>query len=93
MPRFFFDILDGAATTTDPIGLELANAALARDEATRTLCEIVAQEVSGTGNSTDKMFSIAVSDSARTVLFEVSLAFSTKEYDTSKRGNDHGSGD
>lgn len=91
MPRFYFDISDGAATTADPVGLDLPTVEVAREEATRTLSEIAAQELPGDGPK--RMFSIAVSDSARTVLFEVRLDFSTKEYGTSRQGKGDGTGD
>lgn len=91
MPRFYFDISDGEATTPDPVGLELPNVEIAREEATRTLSEIAAQELPGDGP--ERMFSIVVSDSGRTVLFEVQLSFSTKEYGTSDQGNGDGAGD
>lgn len=91
MPKFYFDISDGAATTTDPNGIEFDTVEIAREEATRTLSEIAAQELPGDGPQ--RMFSIVVSDSERLVLFEVQLSFSTKEYSTSEQGNDDGSRD
>jgi len=40
MPRYFFDIHDGARSTTDDTGVELDGLEAARQEAARTLGEI-----------------------------------------------------
>jgi hypothetical protein len=83
MPLFFFDIIDGDAATTDQNGIDLPDAERAREEATRTLTEIAGQELPGDGPN--RIFKIVVSDSAREVLFEVQLDFSTTEIQSGRQ--------
>ena len=77
MPRFFFDIFDGIEIVSDEIGVELADAEVARVEATRTLSEIAAQVLPGDGLM--RRFHIVVRDSDQTMLFEIHIDFSTVE--------------
>ena len=56
MPRFFFDIHDGETFTPDRVGLELDDLAAAKEEAKKTLPEIVKDELpDGTGATLSSM--------------------------------------
>lgn len=73
MPRYYFDVSDGDQLTLDQSGTDLANEVVARDEATRTLSEIAAEEIPGNGPERD--FRIVVRDDHRAMLFELRLTF------------------
>lgn len=73
MPRFYFDVHDGDDVAVDPTGTELADAAVARDEATRTLSEIAAEEIPRDG--LQRIFRIVVRDEHHEALLELRLTF------------------
>jgi hypothetical protein len=75
MPRYFFDIYDGDLSQRDQVGSELESDEVARQEATRTLSEIAAQELPG--NGPERKFHIAVRDGDGKLLFRIHLDFST----------------
>ena len=78
MALYYFDVHDGDRMVVDQVGTELANDNVARDEATRTLSAIAAEEIPRDGPVRD--FSIVVLDSARTVLFELRLTFQARSF-------------
>lgn len=73
MPKFFFDISDGKQLVVDTVGIDLADAEAARDEATRTLSEIAAQEIPADGPH--RLFQITVYNFDHTTQFEVRIEF------------------
>lgn len=79
MPKYYFDVYDGTEAAPDQIGTELGNDRSARQEATRTLSEIAAQELPNKGPFGH--YRIIVRDADRKVLFQVELEFKTAEAD------------
>lgn len=75
MPHYYFDVHDSDKLTLDQSGTELPDEVVARDEATRTLSEIAAEEIPGNGS--DRDFRIVVRDDRRAFLFELRLTFRT----------------
>ena len=73
MPRFYFDLYDGDHFAPDPQGLDLPSADIARQEATRTLSEIAAQEIPADGPQ--RQFRIVILDASRMVLYEIRIDF------------------
>jgi len=73
MPLFYFDVKDGDRLATDQVGTDLANHTVAREEATRALSEIAAEEIPRDGP--DREFCIVVRDDVGTVVFELRLTF------------------
>ncbi|MBJ3785498.1 DUF6894 family protein [Devosia sediminis] len=78
MPRYYFDIHDGERLAVDHVGTELDDLSSARDEATRTLSEIGAEEIPRDGPHRE--FAIAVRDDSGNVLFELRLTFHTRSF-------------
>jgi hypothetical protein len=73
MPRFYFDLYDGANFAPDPQGVDLPDIETAKDEATRTLSEIAAQEIPGDGAS--RLFRIVILDETRSIISEARIDF------------------
>jgi hypothetical protein len=71
VPRFFFDIHDGEAFTPDREGLELDGLEAAKDEAKKTLPEIVKDEMPD-GDRRD--FTVDVKDAAGQIVWRVTLS-------------------
>jgi hypothetical protein len=71
MPRFFFDIHDGKAFTPDREGLELDSLEAAKDEAKKTLPDIVKEEMPD-GNRRD--FTVDVKDVAGRIVWRITLS-------------------
>ena len=71
MPRFFFDIHDGEAFTPDRQGLELEDLEAAKEEAKKTLPEIVKDEMPD-GDRRD--FTVDVKDMAGKIVWRVTLS-------------------
>jgi hypothetical protein len=71
MPRFFFDIHDGEAFTPDREGLELEGLDAAKNEAKKTLPDIVKDEMPD-GDRRD--FTVDVKDAAGQIVWRVTLS-------------------
>jgi hypothetical protein len=71
MPRFFFDIHDGEDFTPDRVGLDLDDLEAAKEEAKKTLPEIVKDEMPD-GDRRD--FTVDVKDVAGQVVWRVTLS-------------------
>ena len=71
MPRFFFDIHDGEVFTPDREGLEMDGLEAAKDEAKKTLPEIVKDEMPD-GDRRD--FTVDVKDAAGQIVWRVTLS-------------------
>jgi hypothetical protein len=71
MPRFFFDIHDGEAFTPDREGLELEGLDAAKNEAKKTLPDIVKDEMPD-GDRRD--FTVDVKDAAGRIVWRVTLS-------------------
>jgi hypothetical protein len=71
MPRFFFDTHDGEAFTPDPQGLELEGLEAAKEEAKKTLPEIVKDEMPD-GDRRD--FTVTVKNEAGQIVWRVTLS-------------------
>jgi hypothetical protein len=71
MPRFFFDIHDGEAFTPDRQGLDLDGLEAAKDEAKKTLPDIVKDEMPD-GDRRD--FTVDVKDAAGQIVWRVTLS-------------------
>ena len=74
MPRFYFDIADGALTV-DETGLEFPNAHAARDAAIRTLPDVARDEI-GSGQSREVVLLMRHEDGR--ALFMASLTLTAK---------------
>lgn len=70
MPRFFFDIHDGEMFTPDHEGLELESLEAAKDEAKRTLPDIVKDEMPD-GDRRD--FTVDVKNAAGQIVWRITL--------------------
>lgn len=90
MHRFYFDLYDGDHFTPDPQGVELPSVEIARQEATRTLSEIAAQEIPGDGPR--RLFRIVILDASRMVLSEVRIDFHATQ-STSDGSSSFGNGE
>ena len=71
MPRFFFDIHDGEDFTPDRVGLDLDSLEAAKDEAKKTLPDIVKDEMLD-GNRRD--VTVDVKDAARQIVWRITLS-------------------
>jgi hypothetical protein len=71
MPRYYFDIADGALSGTDDVGLDFPNLQAARDNAVATLGEIAHDELPD-GDHRD--FQISIRDEAGQILLTATLA-------------------
>jgi hypothetical protein len=71
MPRFFFDIQDGKAFTPDREGLDLDSLEAAKDEAKKTLPDIVKEEMPD-GDRRD--FTVDVKDVAGRIVWRITLS-------------------
>jgi hypothetical protein len=71
MPRFFFDIHDGEAFTPDREGLDLDGLEAAKEEAKKTLTEIVKDEMPD-GDRRD--FTVDVKNAAGQIVWRVTLS-------------------
>ena len=78
MPVFYFDVQDGDRVTVDQVGTELADDAVAREEATRALSEFAAEEIPRDGPQRE--FGIIVLDQRRSLLFELRLTFRAQSF-------------
>jgi len=89
MPRFYFDLYDGENFAPDPQGVDLPSADIAKQEATRTLSEIAAQEIPVNGSR--RLFRIVVLDESRTIVSEARIDFhTTLPENTGKSPGDRG---
>jgi hypothetical protein len=71
MPRFFFDIHDGEKFTPDREGLDLDDLEAAKEEAKKTLPEIVKDEMP---NGDRRDFTVDVKDVAGQIVWRVTLS-------------------
>jgi hypothetical protein len=71
MPRFFFDIHDGEKFTPDRQGLDLDDLEAAKEEAKKTLSEIVKDEMPDGGR---RDFTVDVKDAAGQIVWRVTLS-------------------
>jgi hypothetical protein len=71
MPRFFFDIHDGETFTPDREGLELEGLEAAKEEAKKTLSDIVRDEMPD-GDRRD--FTVDVKNAAGRIVWRVTLS-------------------
>jgi hypothetical protein len=71
VPRFFFDIHDGKAFTPDRVGLDLDSLEAAKDEAKKTLPDIVKDEMPD-GDRRD--FTVDVKDVAGQIVWRITLS-------------------
>jgi hypothetical protein len=71
MPRFFFDIHDGKAFTPDRVGLDLDSLEAAKDEAKKTLPDIVKDEMP---DEDRRDFTVDVKDVAGQIVWRVTLS-------------------
>jgi len=71
MPRFFFDTHDGEEFTPDPQGVELEGLEAAKEEAKKTLPEIVKDEMPD-GDRRD--FTVTVKNEAGQILWRITLS-------------------
>jgi hypothetical protein len=78
MPVFYFDVQDGDSLTLDQVGTELIDHNVARQEATRALSEIAAEEIPRDGPRRE--FGIIVRDDQRSVVLELRLTFHAQSY-------------
>jgi hypothetical protein len=74
MPRFFFDITDGA-TTIDDAGTDLPNAHAARDAAIKVLPDIARDEI---GKRQSREVSVLMRDVDGRALFTASLTLTAR---------------
>ncbi|PBC09381.1 hypothetical protein [Mesorhizobium sp. WSM3859] len=72
MPRYFFDFTDNASETPDPEGVDLPDVGEAKNEAIRTLAEIL-QEILPDGNHRE--ISFCVRDEAGDRLMKLAITF------------------
>jgi hypothetical protein len=71
MPRYYFDIADGAPSGTDDIGLDFPNFQAARENALATLGEIARDELP---DGDERDFQISIRDEGGQVLLTATLA-------------------
>ena len=71
MPRFFFDIHDGEDFTPDRVGLDLDSLEAAKDEAKKTLSDIVKDEMPD-GDRRD--FTVDVKNAAGQIVWRITLS-------------------
>lgn len=76
MPRFYFDAFDNGVSVLDDRGVELPNAAVAREHAAMALPRIARNALSAEDDHRE--FAIVVRDAERRRLFRVTLAFSVE---------------
>ena len=72
MPRYFFDIHDGARSTTDDTGVELDGLEAARQEAARTLGEI-ARDILPNGDRHEVVIEVKDEVGQRVLLAKLSV--------------------
>ena len=73
MPRYYFDLYDGAEVSVDAEGSELAHMQEARDEATMTLVETAKDRFPPKGQA--RTLSIRVRDGDDKHLLAISIAY------------------
>ena len=71
MPRFFFDIHDGETFTPDREGLDLDDLEAAKEEAKKTLPEIVKDEMP---NGDRRDFTVDVKNAAGQIVWRITLS-------------------
>jgi hypothetical protein len=79
MPRYFFDLHDGAEVNIDAEGTELSDMQAARDEATETLLSIAKDELPPKGKARE--LSIRVRSDEEGHLLTISLGYSEEPPD------------
>ena len=75
MTRYYFDVIDGLKSGSDPDGLELENDEDARREAIKGLVDIVADSLP---DGATREFSVSVRTSAGVQIFQAEIAFSSR---------------
>ncbi len=78
MPRYFFDIHDGAVFTTDDTGVELDGIEAAQQEAAQTLCGI-AKEILPDGNPHEVVIEVKDEARQRVLVAKLSASFERTE--------------
>ena len=78
MPRYFFDIHDGARSTTDDTGVELDGLEAARQEAARTLGEI-ARDILPNGDRHEVVIEVKDEVGQRVLLAKLSVSIKQTE--------------
>jgi hypothetical protein len=84
MPRFFFDIHDGEDFTPDREGVELEGLAAAKEEAKKTLSDIVKDEMPE-GDRRD--FTVDVKNAAGQIVWRVTLSLVVESPSQGSTGN------
>lgn len=79
MPRYYFDIREGAEIFPDEEGLELATLQAVQEEAARSLAELVRDEVRNHFDGASPRLAIEVRDDNGPVI-ELALKFELKRY-------------
>jgi hypothetical protein len=78
MPRYFFDIHDGARSTTDDVGVELDELEAARQEAARTLGEI-ARDILPDGDRQEVVIEVKDEAGQRVLVAKLSVSIELTE--------------
>jgi len=78
MPRYFFDIHDGARSTTDDTGVELDGLEAARQEAARTLGEI-ARDILPDGDRQEVVIEVKDEAGQRVLVAKLSVSIELTE--------------
>ena len=73
MPKFFFDVFDGAATARDEIGTELADIEAVQTAARRLLPDIARDELPSDGDR--RMFTVLVRTESGVPVYSATLTF------------------
>jgi hypothetical protein len=81
VPRFFFDVHDGEEFTPDRVGLDLDGLEAAKNEAKKTLPDIVKDEMPD-GDRRD--FTVDVKDAAGQIVWRVTLSLVVESPSQSK---------
>jgi hypothetical protein len=78
MPRYFFDIHDGARSTTDDTGVELDGLEAVRQEAARTLGEI-ARDILPDGDRQEVVIEVKDEAGQRVLVTKLSVSIEATE--------------
>jgi hypothetical protein len=84
MPRFFFDTHDGEDFTPDPQGVELEGLEAAKEEAKKTLLDILKDEMPD-GDRRD--FTVDVKNAAGQIVWRVTLSLVVESPSQGSTGN------
>jgi hypothetical protein len=72
MPRFYFDVSDGASLTRDEVGLELRDVDQVRTEAVRALPDLARENLP---DGDELVFAVHVRDENGQAIFRATLSF------------------